>query len=120
MIKGIINGIFKLVLGLVNVLLIPIDALISRYLPSLADALDYINDFFDYIGSFVPWVISYFGFTDLVLNTIILVVTFILTVPLLVHTVKLALSWYNKLKLQRRNYVYIFDYFINYLCCFMY
>lgn len=99
MIKAIINGIFKLIMGLVNLLLLPIDTLITNYMPSLSSALDYVNDFFDTIGNFVPFVISYFGFSELVLNSIILIMTFILTVPLLVHTVKLALAWYNKLKL---------------------
>lgn len=98
MIKAIIKGIFKLVISLVSVLLTPIDALISQFLPGLDNALSTISNFFDYIGDFIPFVLSYLGISDIVITAAIDIVTFILTVPLMVHTVKLALAWYNKLK----------------------
>lgn len=99
MIKAIINGIFKLIMMLVNVLLMPIDSLIEQFLPDVAEALSYVGSFFDYIGDFIPFVISYTGLSPVVLNSIVSITTFILTVPLMVHAIKLALSWYNKLKL---------------------
>lgn len=99
MIKAIIMGIFKLILGLVNVLLIPIDTLIAQFLPSLDNALNSISEFFDYIGGFIPWVISYTGLSPLFLTIIIDIIVFILTVPLMVSAIKLALAWYNKLKI---------------------
>lgn len=98
MIKALINGIMSLVISLVNLILAPIDALINSYLPGLSNAFSYINDFFEYLGNIVPWVISYTGINAIVLNIIIDLIVFILTVPLLVHTIKLAVSWYNKLK----------------------
>lgn len=98
MINAIIKGIFKLIMGLVNLLLLPIDALISKFLPDVSSALNHVNDFFDLIGSYLPWVISYTGLSDL-MGPVILIVTFILSVPLMVKTIKLALKWYNKLKL---------------------
>lgn len=98
MINAIIKGIFKLIMGLVNLLLLPIDALITQFLPDVASALNHVNDFFDLIGSYLPWVISYTGLSDL-MSPVILIITFILTVPLMVKTIKLALKWYNKLKL---------------------
>lgn len=98
MINAIIKGIFKLIMGLVNLLLLPIDALITQFLPDVSSALNHVNDFFDLIGSYLPWVISYTGLLGL-MSPIILIVTFILTVPLMVKTIKLALKWYNKLKL---------------------
>lgn len=99
MIKAIINGVFKLIMSLVNLLLLPIDTLIANFLPEVSQVLGYINDFFDLIGDFIPFVISYTGLNEFVLSSIITIVTFILTVPLMVHTIKLALAWYNKLKL---------------------
>lgn len=98
MINAIIKGIFKLIMGLVNLLLLPIDALITQFLPDVASALNHVNDFFDLIGSYLPWVISYTGLSDL-MGPVILIVTFILSVPLMVKTIKLALKWYNKLKI---------------------
>lgn len=99
MIKAIISGVFKLIISLVNIILSPIDILISQFLPGLDTALSYISNFFDYIGGIVPWVISYTGINQIVLNSIIDIYVFILTVPIMVHTIKLALAWYNKLKI---------------------
>lgn len=99
MIKIIINGIMSLVIGLVNLLLSPIDLAINNALPSLANAFDLVSNFFDTIGNIVPFVISYTGLTPLVLNIIIDIFVFILSVPLLVDVVKLAIRWYDKLKI---------------------
>ena len=98
MVKAIINGIFKLVMVLVNVLLLPIDQLISQLLPDVSACLNYISNFFDYIGNIVPWVISYLGVNEFVLNSSIAIITFILTVPLMVQAIKLAITWYDKIK----------------------
>lgn len=98
MIKLIINGLMTLVISLVNVILAPIDLLIENSLPSLSNALDYISNFFDYIGGVVPWVISYTGISSEIISITIDLFAFVLSIPLVVHTVKLAISWYNKLK----------------------
>jgi len=98
MIKAIIGGIFKLVIGLVSILLSPIDALIEQFLPNLSNALDYISSLFDLVGDFIPFVISYTGINTFVLTIIVDIIVFIFTVPLMVNTMKLALAWYNKLK----------------------
>lgn len=99
MIKAIINGIFKLIMMLVNLILLPIDLIIEQFLPDVADIIEYVGTFFDYIGEFIPFIISYTGIDRLLLVYIYQISVFILTVPLMVHTMKLAIAWYNKLKL---------------------
>ena len=99
MVKALINGLFKLVMSLVNIILLPIDLLIEQFLPDVSNVLSYISDFFDYIGNIVPWVMSYLGINEFVLNGVIAIVTFILTVPLMVHAIKLAVAWYDKMKI---------------------
>lgn len=98
MIKAIIKGIFKLVLALVNLILLPIDTLISNYLPSVANAIDKVSGFFNWVTNLIPWGISWFGFSSTTISLFVAYVTFELTVPLLIHTVKLAIKWYNALK----------------------
>lgn len=98
MIKKIITGIFKLVISLVNVLLLPIDTLITNYLPSVSSALDMVASFFTWVSNLIPWAVSWFGLSSTTLSLFVAYTTFELTVPLLVHTVKLAISWYDKLK----------------------
>lgn len=98
MINAILTGIFKLIIGLVSIILTPIDALITSALPSLDNALTAVASFFTYIGSSIGWVISLTGLSSETLSLIVLYFTFKLTAPMLFYMIKLALSWYNKLK----------------------
>ena len=98
MINAILTGIFKLIIGLVSLILTPIDALITSALPSLDNALTAVASFFTYIGSSIGWVISLTGLSSETLSLIVLYFTFKLTAPMLFYMIKLALSWYNKLK----------------------
>lgn len=99
MIKVIINGIISLVIGLVSIILSPIDLLISQYLPGLSNAFSLISDFFDMIGDIIPFVLSYTGITTEVISICVDLIVFIYTLPYLVHAIKLAIKWYNSLKL---------------------
>lgn len=98
MINAILSGIFKLIIGLVSIILAPIDLLITNALPSLDNALTAVANFFTYIGSSIGWVISLSGLSSETLSLIVLYFTFKLTAPMLFYMIKLALSWYNKLK----------------------
>lgn len=98
MIKALINGIISLVISLVNLLLTPINTLINNNLPGVAHALELINSFFDKLGEVCPFVISYFGLSTELLNLIVDLSVFILSIPLLVTTIKVAVKWYNNLK----------------------
>lgn len=98
MINAILTGIFKLIIGLVSIILAPIDLLITNALPSLDNALSAVASFFTYIGSSIGWVISLTGLSSETLSLIVLYFTFKLTAPMLFYMIKLALSWYNKLK----------------------
>lgn len=99
MIKAIVSGIMTLIIALVNVILTPIDLLISQFLPSLDSALSAIANFLNLAGRSLGWGISLTGLSSETLSLIVLYFTFKLTVPLLVSTIKLAIKWYNSLKL---------------------
>lgn len=98
MINALLTGIFKLIIGLVSVILSPIDLLITNALPSLDNALTAVANFFTFIGSSLGWAISLTGLSSESLSLIALYFTFKLTAPMLFYMIKLALSWYNKLK----------------------
>lgn len=98
MINAILKGIFSLVISLVNMLLSPIDYAINEYLPSVADGLNYVADFFTYMLRFIPFISSWLNLPQIFIELVIAYWTFKLTVPLAVHTVKLALAWYDKIK----------------------
>lgn len=98
MINAILSGIFSLIIGLVNLILSPIDNLIAQYLPSVSSGLNTVSNFFNWVAGLIPWGISWFGFNSTVIGLFVAYTTFELTVPLLIHTIKLAIKWYNQLK----------------------
>ncbi len=98
MINALLQGIFSLIIALVNIILSPIDLLINQFLPGLGTAFSYITNFFNYLGSVVSWVISYTGVSSELLTIIVDLIVFIYTVPYMIHAIKLALKWYNTLK----------------------
>lgn len=98
MINKILIGIIKLIVSLVSVILTPIDSLISSALPGLDSAFTLIGNLLSLISDIIPWVMSWMGLNSTIRGLVVAYFTFILTVPLVVHTVKLAIKWYDKLK----------------------
>lgn len=99
MIKAIINGIISLILDLVNVLLVPIDSVIDSVLPNLSGAINAVGSLLSIITRSIGWGISALGIPSSAISLLIAFYTFKLTAPLLFSTIKLALKWYNNLKL---------------------
>ena len=97
MIKAIINGIFKLIVSLVSVLLSPIDSIITNALPGLASAISAVGSFLQTCTSAIGWVLSCFGLSSNCLSLIVIYFTFKLTVPIVVYVFKLAIKWYHML-----------------------
>ena len=98
MINALINGVMSLVMALVNILLTPIDLLITQFLPEVDGMLTMFNSFIDYILSYVPWAASWTFLNSEVLSIVVAYYTFVLTVPVLISSIKLAIKWYDKLK----------------------
>lgn len=98
MIGKILSGIISLIISLVNLILTPIDNLITSALPDLSNALTAVANFLNVALSSIGWVISLSGLSSACISLIITYFTFKLTAPLLFYLIKLALSWYNRLK----------------------
>lgn len=98
MINSILQGIMSLIIGLVSLLLTPIDNLITNALPDLSNALNSISSFLNICTQSIGWVISLVGLNSNVISMIVLYFGFSLTAPMLFYLIKLALSWYNRLK----------------------
>lgn len=98
MIGKILNGIFNLVIGLVSLLLAPIDSIISSSLPSLDSALSSFNSLIDYIITIIGYVVDASGLSDISIALIVAYYTFVIGGTFSVSVVKLALNWYEKLK----------------------
>lgn len=98
MIGKILSGIFSLIISLVNVLLAPIDALISSALPDLSNALDSISSFFQFINTVIGYAIDASGLSDISIGLIVSYYVFVIGGTFSISVVKLALKWYEKLK----------------------
>lgn len=98
MINALLKGIMSLIMGLVSILLAPIDVIITNFLPDLSGAINAIGSFFDMASSSLGWCISLIGLSSEALSLIVVYFTFKLSVPILVSTTKTAIKWYNALK----------------------
>lgn len=98
MIGKILMGIMSLIISLVNVLLAPIDALIASALPNVSAGLTFISNMFDLAGTYVGFIVNWTFITNSGLTLIFAYYSFILTYPLAIATIKLAIKWYDKLK----------------------
>lgn len=98
MINALLKGIMSLIISLVSVILAPIDIAIQSVLPDLSSALSSVGSLFNLIGESIGWGISVLGLSSETISLIVLYFTFKLTAPMLFYMIKLALSWYNKLK----------------------
>lgn len=97
MIEAILKGIFTLIINLVNLLLYPIDALISNALPSLNDGLNMVSNFITWGCDGIRWAVSWTGLNSSVIALLVAYLTFNLTLPLAVSSIKLAIKWYHNL-----------------------
>lgn len=98
MINAILQGIMSLIIGLISVILAPIDLVIQSLLPDLSSALTAVGNFFNLVSTSIGWCISTLGLSNEALSLIVLYFTFKLTAPMAFYMIKLVLSWYNKLK----------------------
>lgn len=98
MINKLLMGIIKLIVGLVSLILTPIDNLIQSVLPQLSNAFTAIGNFLNIISRSIGWCISLTGLSSEAISLIVAYFTFTLTAPLMFYMIKLALSWYNRLK----------------------
>lgn len=98
MINKLLMGIIKLIVGLVSLILTPIDNLIQSALPQLSNAFTAIGNFLNIISSSIGWCVSLTGLSSEAISLIVAYFTFTLTAPLMFYMIKLALSWYHRLK----------------------
>lgn len=99
MIAKLMSALMGLIIKLVGVLLAPINLLIEGVLPQeVINGINSIGGFFQTISNGIGWVISASGIPPTALALIVATLVFKLTAPMLVHAVKLALAWYDKIK----------------------
>lgn len=98
-ISELFYGLFDLAAGVIKIFLIPIDTVISTFLPDLSEGLNAVSDLFNnYIAGGIAWAVSLTGLSRASFVLIIAYFTFKLTVPVLFYLIKLVIHWYDRLK----------------------
>lgn len=98
MINAIIKGIFSLITSLVNVILTPINLLITNFIPDLSNVFITIRGLFNILFQYSPWVLDAMLISSETISLFITLLTLRLTIPLTLSVIKLAIKWYNALK----------------------
>lgn len=99
MVNAFLNGVFNLVIGLVNVILLPLDTLIQTTIPGFSEVLNYVENLITMLLGFFPWILSWFNIPLVVLTWVASYYIAKFTLTLLIHPIKLALAWWRTLKL---------------------
>ena len=86
--------------NITTVILTPITTAITSVMGATAtSALLKVDALLNYLKQFVPFAISYLGLSSEVLAIIISLFGALILVPIGVHAIKLAIKWYNALKI---------------------
>lgn len=98
LLTGLLQLVLDFVMFIVNLILLPLDALISAFIPDLSNGLSYISSAFTQALSYVGWIIDSSGLQQITIILLVDYLIFKLTIPLQAYVIKLAVSWYNHLK----------------------
>lgn len=98
MINALLKGMMSMVVGLVSILLKPIDLLILQFLPDLSNGLTAIGELLKTASNGIGFGVSMLGLSNETLSLIVLYFTFKLSVPMLISSIKTAIKWYDKIK----------------------
>lgn len=95
MINAIFEGFLKLVVMFIDLISTPINNIINEYLPQLDYVFSLLNQFIDFAINILGWVVSWFNFPPGFLTFLIAFYVFKLTVPLLIHNLKILAAWWD-------------------------
>lgn len=99
MINAIVNGIFKLVINLFNVILTPIISAITVLFPDINTYFTYINTFLSYALTYVGTVLDLFLIPRSALVLLFDYIAICYSIYLLSISIKFGITIYNKFKI---------------------
>lgn len=97
MIRVIIIGVLRLLTLLINVVLYPINLLLTSLVPDVTSAFTKITDFFSTIRSYAVFGLSYTGIEPTFIQIACIEMVAIITIPFAVHGLKLIARWWETL-----------------------
>lgn len=98
MIYELFQGMLYIVTSIIQVILYPIDLLISFFIPNLEVAFIKIGDLFNLIETPFKFLVNMTGLSSFSLSLIFSYFIFKFTLPFQVYIIKLAVKWYKAIK----------------------
>ena len=89
--------IITILAKIITIAFIPIDTIVSNYMPNLDSALSKVTTFFNYLQNYSSFIMSYTGLNRDVISICITLFVTTITLPTLVHGIKLGLKWWEEL-----------------------
>ena len=97
MIRVIIIGVLRLLSLILNVILYPINLILETAVPSVENVFTHINEFFSTIENYALFGLSYTGIQPAYIQVMTILLIAIITIPMLVHALKLIARWWETL-----------------------
>lgn len=97
MANAIFNVMFNLISGFMSIVMTPINLIIYNILPDFSGALATMQSYLQLVGSYLSFALSYLGFYPELISVACLLLSAIMLIPFMVHSIKLVLRWYRVL-----------------------
>lgn len=88
---------FQLCIALAEIILLPINILVTAFIPDLSLALSRIPPMLDLAGTYIGWLISSLGVPSIIITLTVFYYIFILSTRATFWAFKLALKWLKAL-----------------------
>lgn len=95
--KVIVTTIVRFLMTLIGSLLGPLESIVLSELPGLTGFNNMVVGFINWLSNFVVWAFSWLPFSTGFYTMLFLYFSFTLTIPLIVHTLKLIIQWWHAL-----------------------
>lgn len=90
--------IFDILIGVVKIILMPIDFIILGLLPDLSNTMTAFGDFLTIVSSAFGWVLSATGIPFATISLVITFYIFKLSTPIIFWFVKIIIKWVNVIR----------------------
>lgn len=94
----IFTAIIYILLGLIRIIMLPIDFIINQFIPNFSQLTTNIISFFETVTTYLGWAINAIPLNSIALALIVAFWTFKLSAPVIAWLLKLTFKWWRAVK----------------------
>lgn len=95
--ESLVTLLMNVLIGIVKIILLPIDLIIKQFFPGLPDILQNVQFVFDTASTYVGWIVSAFAIPTTILSIMTIYYTFVILSRFYMWFIKTALRWVKML-----------------------